>query len=249
MSAIFRAPRPDTGYFDVRNETVRDQRLSYRARGVLLRLLSNADGFSMTAIDLAEEGKEGRDAIRKAFAELESAKYMIKIREQTEKGFWVTKTYIFDTPQQNDAEDDNQSHLPKPENPHTPEKPTVGKSGAKSRTTNQTTFSTKKEINSENDKYKLDTQLKVAFIVKNQKDIENLNAMIETHGRKKVLQAASEVQPAKGSRKPYVSTVYNHLHSNKKGNQNANSNVNNTPKAKFDEDSIKRQIEQFDEFG
>jgi hypothetical protein len=239
---------------------VRDKRLSYRARGVLLRLLSNADGFSMTSIDLAEEGIEGRDAIRKALAELESAKYMVKIREQTEKGFWVTKTYIFDAPQ-NDAEDENQSHLPKPEKP-TPENPTFGKSGALRRTNIILTTSSSSKSSSESSKptavakkdeefknNKLIEQMKGVFIVKNQKDIENLNAMIEKFGREKVLQAASEVPPAKGSKKPYVSTAYNHLHSNKKENQNANSNVNNTPKAKFDEDSIRRQIEQFDEFG
>jgi hypothetical protein len=106
---------------------------------------------------------------------------------------------------------------------------------------------TKKDEEFKNDR--LDDQVKGVFIVKNQKDIDNLTAMVESHGREKVLQAASEVQPANGSRKPYVSTVYSHLHSNEERNQNANSNVNNTPKAKFDEDSIKRQIEQFDEFG
>ncbi|GAB1393640.1 hypothetical protein MASR1M60_18040 [Rhodocyclaceae bacterium] len=66
MSGIIRAPRPERGWTEIRNTTIRDQRLSYRARGVLVRLLSNADGFRMTAIDLAGESPEGRHSILSA---------------------------------------------------------------------------------------------------------------------------------------------------------------------------------------
>ena len=61
MSGIIRAPRPERGWTELANTTLRDRRLSYRARGVLARLLSNAEGFSMTALDLADESPaEGR---------------------------------------------------------------------------------------------------------------------------------------------------------------------------------------------
>lgn len=99
MTGIIRAPRPTKDYFDVRNATVRDSRLSYRARGILVRLLSNADGYRMTAEDLAREGQEGRRAILRALRELRAAGYMRVERSQNTKGQWVTSTYIYDTAQ------------------------------------------------------------------------------------------------------------------------------------------------------
>lgn len=99
MSGIIRAARPKKDYFDVRNEVARDSRLSYRARGILVRLLSNEDGFRMTADDLAREGKEGRVSVLTALRELRGAGYMRVVRSQDERGRWMTATYIYDTPQ------------------------------------------------------------------------------------------------------------------------------------------------------
>lgn len=72
-----RAPGQTFGVFMLR-ETLRDARLSYRARGILLRLLDNVDGFGMTSEDLAAEGREGRDAVRSALRELTIAGYLVK---------------------------------------------------------------------------------------------------------------------------------------------------------------------------
>lgn len=114
-TGIVRAPRPQRDYLDVHNSTIRDARLSFRARGVLIRLLSNADGYSMTAEDLAAEGKEGRDAIRKALKELRAAGYIVVDKRQNKLGQWSTQTLVFDTP-------------PTPENPASG-CPAVGGSG------------------------------------------------------------------------------------------------------------------------
>lgn len=99
MTGIVRAPRPERGYAEIRNEVARDGRLSYRARGVLLRLLSNADGWRMTAEDLAREGKEGRASILAALRELRGAGFIRVVRAQDAGGRWSTHTYVFDTPQ------------------------------------------------------------------------------------------------------------------------------------------------------
>lgn len=112
-SGIRRATRE--GNFDIVNrDTVRDKSLSYRARGVLMRLLSNADGFSMSASDLAREGKEGRDAILAALKELREKKYLLTRRFQNEKGHWGTENIIFDRPQ---ASPENPTSVPSPEKP------------------------------------------------------------------------------------------------------------------------------------
>ncbi|MHB1351728.1 MAG: hypothetical protein ACYCWA_00270 [Thiobacillus sp.] len=101
MSGIIRAPRPVRGWTEIQNDTLRDGRLSYRARGVLARLLSNADGWHMTAHELAAESPgEGRQAILTALRELRESGYIVQRRLQGEKGRWRTETYVYDTPQE-----------------------------------------------------------------------------------------------------------------------------------------------------
>ncbi|WP_244672269.1 phage replication protein [Xanthomonas sp. D-36-1] len=94
---IVRAPRK--GQFEVIPHSVlRDSRLSYRARGVLGRLLSNAPGYRMAAEALAREGVEGRDAIKAALRELEAAGYLLRRRRRDEKGRWHWLSFVTDTP-------------------------------------------------------------------------------------------------------------------------------------------------------
>ena len=99
MTGIIRAPRPPRGWTEIPNSTVRDSRLSYRARGILGRLLSNADGYRMTAVDLARESQDGRTAVLRGLKELRDCGYIVSRRLQDERGRWRTETYVFDQPQ------------------------------------------------------------------------------------------------------------------------------------------------------
>lgn len=110
MSGIVRGPRSNFTILD--NATLRDSRLSYRARGILGRLLSNMEGYSMTSNDLAAEGREGRDAIQTALRELRKVGYLITKRIQNPNGTWVTINIINETPEP----DYQASAKPKPEN-------------------------------------------------------------------------------------------------------------------------------------
>lgn len=62
-------------YAAIRNATLCDNRLSFRARGILAYLLSKPVGWKANTEDLINNGPEGRDAIRTCFKEMKVLGY------------------------------------------------------------------------------------------------------------------------------------------------------------------------------
>jgi hypothetical protein len=83
----------------VANEVVNDHRLSFRALGLLVELLSKPDNWRTSASDLSRERKEGRDAVRAALGEIEAAGYLMRVKRQNSAGQWSTQWELFDRPQ------------------------------------------------------------------------------------------------------------------------------------------------------
>ena len=102
---------PDENFTILPNEALRDQRLSYTARGILTELLSHSDGWETNADalwKLAQKNRggktgEGRRAIRAAFAELEEYGYLVRRKVQSEKGRFVTTLELYDDPSRRGA--------------------------------------------------------------------------------------------------------------------------------------------------
>ncbi|HKS98797.1 MAG TPA: hypothetical protein VJT31_04635 [Rugosimonospora sp.] len=93
---------PDEGWVPVSNAAARDHRLSWRARGLLLELLSYPDGWDTTIDKLVKQARaegeatEGREAMLRAMKELETVGYVhyIRDRHKAESGRWIWTTGI-----------------------------------------------------------------------------------------------------------------------------------------------------------
>lgn len=68
----------ERGFTQLPNAWMRDKNLSRSARGLLAELMTHDDGWKVTIKQLATEGSEGVDAIRRMVNELEKHGYLIR---------------------------------------------------------------------------------------------------------------------------------------------------------------------------
>lgn len=94
---INRTPR-ETFFTTLGNEVLRDNRLSFCARGVLGHLLSLPDGQRVDIRTLTERTPEGRERVAGALRELERFGYLSRTVRRTPAGQIWTDVQIFDTP-------------------------------------------------------------------------------------------------------------------------------------------------------
>lgn len=120
MPDTFRKVLKDKPFTVLDNETLRDPRLSLKARGLLCTCMSLPPDWNFSIRGLASVCKEGRDAIAAALTELEHAGYLRRNRIQgrSENGTFGGTEYVFFEDPQN-AED--VSAPPWPEKPATDE--------------------------------------------------------------------------------------------------------------------------------
>jgi hypothetical protein len=95
--------RPAERFTIIPDGTLRDPRLSYLARGVLAELLSRPDDWDTSADAMWRRGRhergeagEGRKVLRDAFAELEAAGYMNRVRFRADGGRMATQIHVYD---------------------------------------------------------------------------------------------------------------------------------------------------------
>ena len=77
----------DDFFTRVPNDWVRDDRLSLKAIGLLVQLLSHAPGWKVSVASLAKANSCGLDAIRSAIRELETAGYLRRRQERIDTRF------------------------------------------------------------------------------------------------------------------------------------------------------------------
>lgn len=76
------------------NAIIRDMRLSWKALGLLVRLLSLPPNFKLRLVSLSRERPSGRDATRSGLKELEQCGYLTIVREREASGKFTTTTWI-----------------------------------------------------------------------------------------------------------------------------------------------------------
>lgn len=97
----------DDNFTIISNNWLRDERLSFKARGLLAYIESHSVEWQITVSWLVKHSVEGKEAIRSAIAELELHGYLIREQENTGGRFGEVK-YITQEPL---------ADLPLPENP------------------------------------------------------------------------------------------------------------------------------------
>lgn len=96
--------RAKSKFTSISNTAMRDKRLSFAARGVLARLLSNAPGFRMTAETLGDEGGCHRTTVLKMLDELRDVGYVTNVKCRGAGGHWSTIRIADDVPATTEAE-------------------------------------------------------------------------------------------------------------------------------------------------
>lgn len=90
--------RRAAGFVQIDNRAVNDDRLSFRARGLLLWLLGRPPGWRYSTHRMPSP-TEGRDAVRTAMRELESAGYVRRRRVNGAGGKVTTVTEVAELPE------------------------------------------------------------------------------------------------------------------------------------------------------
>lgn len=115
---IHRAPRPRRSFTIVANHVICDERLSFKATGLLIYILSKPDNWRTNTQQLAVAKRDGADSVRSALRELEDAGYVHRSRYQDKQGRWAYKIEVFDHPQLSTVCPPPHRENPHEENPH-----------------------------------------------------------------------------------------------------------------------------------
>jgi hypothetical protein len=84
----------------ISNDFARDHRLTFKARGIGLYLLTHADGFRSTTASIAKANGCGLDQVRAGLQELETFGYLVRERTRDDSGHNTDTDYLItDQPQ------------------------------------------------------------------------------------------------------------------------------------------------------
>ncbi|QAR22391.1 hypothetical protein [Limosilactobacillus fermentum] len=82
-----RINKQSNGFFTItNNQLIRDDRLSWKARGIFTYLWSMSDGWDFRVNEVSRHAKDGRDSLRAGLKELEEYGYLKRYYKQSDGG-------------------------------------------------------------------------------------------------------------------------------------------------------------------
>lgn len=92
--AIFRVEHKKN-YTVVNNFICKDNRLSYRAKGIWLYAFSRPDNWTFNTVDLVKQSTDGEKSVKAGLRELEACGYLIREQKQAQDGKFLRSEWIF----------------------------------------------------------------------------------------------------------------------------------------------------------
>lgn len=110
--AVFRVYKESGNFVTVHKSFIHDNNLSWKAKGILLYLLSRPDDWQVYETELNKHSSDGRDSLRTGIKELEQAGYIHRTRKRNEKGQLKEYEYqVFEQPTQIEKNHVGKSHV------------------------------------------------------------------------------------------------------------------------------------------
>lgn len=133
MAIVKIGNRTDKPFAIIDNNLLNDNRLSWRAKGILCYLIGRPHDWTIVTEHLVTQGTEGRDAVRSAFQELKELGYATLETHRNDSGKITGSVWtVHETPQNREPE------KPRPEKPSDGESNTTNTDGTKTeKTTNK----------------------------------------------------------------------------------------------------------------
>jgi hypothetical protein len=91
---IFRVEH-NRNYTTINNTICRDNRLSWKAKGIWLYAFSRPDDWEFNISDLMNQSTDGETSVNSGLAELENCGYLVRSRKKDEKGRFDKSDYTF----------------------------------------------------------------------------------------------------------------------------------------------------------
>lgn len=86
-------------FTQVPNELVKDKRLSWRAKGIYVHLISKPDDWDYYVSEVIDSSTDGKDSVQTGFKELEKLGYLERVRVKNDRGqFKGWDYFIYDVP-------------------------------------------------------------------------------------------------------------------------------------------------------
>ncbi|UFJ41344.1 helix-turn-helix domain-containing protein [Brevibacillus humidisoli] len=97
---LVRVVKRENNFVQIDKTPINDKRLSWKAKGLLVYLLSKPDDWTIMIDDLVKHAKDGRDSVRTGLTELEQNGYLLRYQRRKDKGeFGSMEYHVFELPQ------------------------------------------------------------------------------------------------------------------------------------------------------